>query len=280
MTDHQPTERRIAQRVLSLGQTVDQHSSWLIPVLTVAAGFMLSLAGFSAWWLIPGGLVSLAVVILEIVRSRWRRSFDEDTRAAAAQALAEAEAAANQRVIDLALRHSVLADTFAEIASAASDMADMGKAARSAKFGELVNQAVTAVARVVHADVPGLRAVVYAVNDDGDGLTVVRWNSNRHRLPPNPFLPGTERAIKALELLDRGGSLFVDDIARAPTDRWSGSGVGYNTFISSVIDSPTGYYGLLTVDAPETDDLTEDDENDLRLIAGILAMIFAEYLRR
>ncbi|TFC50862.1 hypothetical protein E3O47_07590 [Cryobacterium sp. TMT2-17-1] len=280
MTDHQPTERRIAQWLLLFGKRVDRRSGWLIPALTVAAGFMLALVGTAAWWLIPGGLASLAVVFLEIVRSWWRRSFDRDNEEAAAQRLAEAEAAANQRVVDLALRHSVLADTFAEITAVAADMADMGKADRRAFFGDLAKQAVNAIVWVVHADVPGLRAVVYEVNDNEDGLKVVRWNSNRHRSRPQPFVPGTERAIKALELLKRGETVFVDDIANASADEWAGSGVGYNTFITSVIASPTGSYGLLTVDAPEKDDLTEDDENDLRLIAGILAMIFAEYRRR
>lgn len=73
--------------------------------------------------------------------------------------------------------------------------------------------------------------------------------------------------------------MFVDDIANAPADEWAGSGVGFNTIITIVIASPTGSCGLLTVDAPLTDDLTEDDENDLRLIAGILVMISAEYRR-
>ena len=280
MTDHQPTERRIAQRVLSFGRYVDQQAGWLIPVLTAVATLLLTAVGASVWWFIPGGLAVLAVVLLEIVRHRWRRSFDQDNEAAATQRVADIEASANLRIVDLALRHSVLADTFAEITSAAADMADLGKAARTATFGELVNQAVTAIAWVVHKDVLGLRAVVYEVDSSGEGLTVVRSNSNGYRLPPNPFVPGTDRAIKALALVERGGTLFVDDIANAPADEWAGSGVGYNTFISSVIASPTGSYGLLTVDAPETDDLTEDDENDLRLIAGILATIFAEYRRR
>jgi len=241
---------------------------------------MLTAVGNWVWWFIPGGLAVLAVVFLEIVRFSWRRSFDEDTEAAASQRLAEAEESANQRVVDIALRHSVLADTFAEITTVAADMADMAKGARGAAFGELVMQAVDAIVWVVHADVIGLRAVVYEVNDTDDGLTVVRWNSNRPRSRPKPFVPGTDRAIKAMKLLERGETVFVDDIANASADEWAGSGVGYNTFITSVIASRTGSYGLLTVDAPETDDLTEDDENDLRLIAGILAMVFAEYRRR
>lgn len=254
--------------LLSLGKRLDQYAGWLVPVLTAAGTLMLTAVGAAWWWFIPGAAAVGAVVFLEIVRRQTRGAFERDV-----------EAAATKRVIDLAARHSLLADTFAEITAVAADMADMAKPARISAFKELVNQAVTAIAWVVHEDVPGLRAVVYEVNDDEDGLSVVRWNSRGHRLAPNPFVPGTERASKALSLLGRGGSLFVDDIARAPADKWEGSGVGYNTFITSVIASPTGSYGLLTVDAPLTDDLTEDDENDLRLIAGILAMVFAEYRR-
>jgi transcriptional regulator with GAF, ATPase, and Fis domain len=229
---------------------------------------MLSAVGASGWWFIPGGISLLAVAFIEIVRFNWRRSFKR-----------EVEAAANKRVLELSARQSLLADTFAEITSAAADMAGMGKSDRIATSKDLVKQVVNAIAWIVHEDVPGLRAVVYEVDDNDQGLAVVRWSSRGHRLAPNPFVPGTDRAIKALALLNRGGSLFVDDIANAPADEWAGSGVGYNTFISSVIESSTGAYGLLTVDAPLTDDLTEDDENDLRLIAGILAMIFAEYRR-
>jgi len=268
VTDQQPAESRIAQRIVSLGKRVDRHAFWLVPVLTAVATVMLTLVGASLWWILPGSVILLAAVSLEVSRQWWRRSFEQDI-----------ETAANKRVVDLAARHSLLADTFAEITSAAADMADMAKPARIAAFGELVNQADGAIVWVVHQDVPGLRAVVYAVDDDGDGLSMVRWRSRGHRAAPNNFVPGTERAEKALPLLERGGTLFVDDIAKASLDEWAGSGDGYNTFITSVIASPTGSYGLLTVDAPQTDDLTEDDENDLRLIAGILAMIFAEYRR-
>jgi hypothetical protein len=268
VTDPQPVESRIALRLLAVGKWVDAHAGWLVPILTAAATLMLTAVGASGWWFIPGGFALLAVASIEIVRYNWRRSFKRDV-----------EAATNMRVVDLAARHSLLADTFAEIASAAADMASMAKPNRIAASKDLVKQVVNAIAWIVHEDVPGLRAVVYEVNDDDAGLSVVRWSSRGHRAAPNPFEPGTDRAIKALALLNRGGSLFVDDIANAPADEWAGSGVGYNTFISSVIESPTGAYGLLTVDAPLTDDLTEDDENDLRLIAGILAMIFAEYRR-
>lgn len=268
MTDQQAAESRIAQRVLSLGKSVDRQVFWLVPLLTAVATVMLTLVGASLWWILPGSGILLAAAALEVSRQWWRRSFEQDI-----------ETAANKRVIDLAARHSLLADTFAEIASAAADMADMAKPTRIVAFGELVNQAVGAIAWVVHQDVPGLRAVVYAVDDDGEGLSMVRWTSRGHRAAPNNFVSGTERAEKALALLERGGTLFVDDIAKASPDEWAGSGDGYNTFITSVIASPTGSYGILTVDAPQTDDLTEDDENDLRLIAGILAMIFAEYRR-
>ncbi|MFS0852554.1 hypothetical protein [Microbacterium sp. 179-I 3D4 NHS] len=110
-------------------------------------------------------------------------------------------------------------------------------------------------------------------------MDVVDWAAGSHRAAPQPFILGTDRGDKAFETLRVGKSLFVDDISKAPDD-WAGSGDGYNTFITTPITSATVGFGLLTVDAPETDSLTEDDENDLRLIAGILAMIFAEKTRK
>jgi transcriptional regulator with GAF, ATPase, and Fis domain len=76
-------------------------------------------------------------------------------------------------------------------------------------------------------------------------------------------------------LIASGEAIFVDDVAAAPRDRWEGSGTGYNTFISCPITTPSNSYGMLTVDAVNTDDLTEQNLSDLRLIAGILAVAFS-----
>lgn len=222
----------------------------------------------------------LAQRILQIVQAQWRKNRDAQAVQDNAKTIQGAIDDANSITLKLSESHALLADTFAEIASAAADMADLSKPLRISKFHELAQQTVDAIAWVVHRDVRGVRAVVYEVTDDGTGMEPVSWVSNGNRLAPNPFSSDTDRGRKAFKLLERGATLFVGDIASTPREQWAGSGNGYNTFISSPITSPIAAYGLLTVDAPETDDLTEEDENDLRLIASILATIFAEYRRR
>lgn len=254
---------------MAIGERTAKHADWMIPALSALGGVLLTLFGVSGWFLASGCIVLLAMILLHISQIKWREVSEK-----------QAADAATLLALTLAERHSLLADTFAEIASAGAAMAELDKPARIALFEDLVTQAVSAITWLVHSDVQGIRAVVYKVDNEGTGLEVVRWKSRGHRKDPKPFVAGTDRAAKAFGLMERGGTLFVDDIAKAPALEWAGSGDGYNTFITSVIDSPTASYGLLTVDAPSTDDLTEDDENDLRLIAGILALLFAEFRRR
>jgi hypothetical protein len=272
-------ERRIAVIVMRIGQKTERYATNLTGVLAGASTLLGTLVGLNTWLLIPtaGLLVSAGVVAL--ARNRWlkSRAVQRDIDAAAATQRLEATATADLE--DLAERHSIVADTFAEIASAAADMADMSKAERERAFERLVKQSVDAIAYVLHGDIPGVRAVVYQVNAAETIMEPVDKASTGYRTPPSPFVAGTVRGDKAFQILRLGQSRFVDDIATAPHD-WAGSGNGYNTFITTPIITPTGAFGLVTVDAPLTDTLTEEDENDLRLIAGILAVVFAEYRRR
>lgn len=259
---------RIAGLVMRLGERTSVVAQWLVPVLTGAAALLTAAVGWSVWFFIAGAVAAAAAIVLQLGQNSWRRSIERQRDLDTTNGL---EALVEQ--------HGIVADAFSEIATAAAQMADMGKTDRETQFKVLVTQAVNAIAWVVHGDVPGLRAVVYSVTDAGTRMVPIAWTSVGHRKPPTPFEPGTDRGEKALAVLHRGESLFVDDISKAP-ELWAGSGDGYNTFITTPITSRTDAYGLLTVDAPLTDDLTEEDENDLRLIAGILAMVFGEYLRR
>jgi hypothetical protein len=272
-------ERRIAGIVMRIGERTERYATYLAAVLAGASTLLGTLVGFNAWLLIPTGVLLVGAGVVVVAHNRWlqSRAVQRDLDAAAAsQAL---EASATAELEDLAERHSVVADTFAEIASAAADMADMSKAERERAFERLVKQSVDAIAYLLHGDIPGVRAVVYQVNAAETLMEPVDKASNGHRMPPSPFVAGTVRGDKAFQILRTGRSRFVDDIATAPDD-WAGSGNGYNTFITTPIITPTGAFGLVTVDAPLTDTLTEEDENDLRLIAAILAVVFAEYRRR
>lgn len=251
----------------------------VVPVLAGASTLLGTLVGLNPLILIPTAILLLAAGLTAHSRDVWLRHEESVKATSAAQAKAALEAAATADLEQLAADHSQFADVFTELVRNVADMPDKGKADRAADFGRLVKQAVSAIAWLLHADIVGVRAVVYQVSDDDSRMEVVDWAAGNHRAAPQPFIRGTDRGDKAFATLRAGESLFVDDISKAP-EQWAGSGDGYNTFITTPIASPTVGYGLLTVDAPETDSLTEDDENDLRLVAGILAMIFAEKHRR
>jgi len=270
------SEGRWHRAMIALGKRVRRP---VAPVLAGASTLLGTLVGFNAAILIPTGILLLAAGLAAYSRDLWLRHEEAVKATSAAQAKAALEAAATADLEQLAAEHSQFADVFTELVRNVADMADKGKADRAADFGRLVKQTVSAIAWVLHADIVGVRAVVYQVSDDESRMDVVDWVAANHRAAPQVFIRGTDRGDKAFATLEAGESLFVDDIARAP-EQWAGSGDGYNTFITTPIASPTVGYGLLTVDAPETDSLTEDDENDLRLVAGILAVIFAERRRR
>jgi hypothetical protein len=272
-------ERRIARIVMRIGERTERYATYLAGGLAGASTLLGTLVGFDARLLLPTGVLLVAAGVLVVAHDRWltSRALQRELDIAADRVAVEASSTAELEA--LAERHSVVADAFAEIASAAADMADMSKRERARAFERLVKQSVDAIAYLLHGDIPGVRAVVYQVDSAGTLLEPVDKASNGYRQPPSPFVAGTVRGDTAFEILRSGRSLFVDDITTAPGD-WAESGNGYNTFITTPIVTPTGAFGLVTVDAPLTDTLTEEDENDLRLIAGILAVVFAEHRRR
>lgn len=247
-------------------------------VFAIAAAGTGAAAGVSGWY------IAVAVALLAV--SEWLKSanFQSEQRDAvdagskAKSELLKLENDARSELEELAAQHAMFADLLSELSRAGAGMADKGKTERYADFRTLVKQALDGICFMLHGDIDGVRAVVYQVAPDEESMQVVDFSSKGHRMDPQPFVRGNERGDKAFATLVRGEAIFVDSIALAP-DEWAGSGTGYNTFITTPIRSRTEGFGLLTVDAPETDSLTEDDENDLRLIAGILAMIFAEELR-
>lgn len=245
--------------------------AWLVPTLGV-----LALAGTTAaavgWaWAVAGGILCAAVAAgSQILQTRW------SAREAARQ-LEQAKSDAFTAYEDAVARHALLADQLDPIARTVAEMSEMTTTAREATFQRVVTQAVNSIMLAI-SDVRGLRAVVYEVAADQRSMQVVAWNARTHRTAPTPFERGTTRGDAAFDLLVTGEPLFVPDISTAP-DRWSGSGKGYDTFISCPITSTASSFGLLTVDAQYVDDLVEEDVTDIRLLAGILSGAFAQRVR-
>lgn len=243
---------------------------WLAPVLGVLGLVGTTLIGVSLAIGIAGLVLAAGAGFSQILQNWW---VEQEAESRLQKAESSARGAYNAAVV----RHTILADQLGPIARTIALMAEQRPTELEATFQKVVTQAVNSIMLAI-ANVSGLRAVVYEVAADGQSMKVVSWNARTSRAAPHPFLRGSLRGDAAFALLVSGESMFVSDIASAP-DKWAGSGVGYNTFISCPISSPDVGYGLLTVDAKNTDDLVEEDVTDIRLLAGILANAFAERAR-
>lgn len=195
-------------------------------------------------------------------------------RQGVARRKAQGDAAEAAQIFDRAVaQQDVMSDLLAEVARSAAAMVGLPKADRTAQFLRLAQQVVDA-ARAAYSDVPGLRSVIYSLDGLETSLQVEVHATVGHRDPPNPLLAGTERGDGAVELVRSGRHLFVERVSDAP-EQWKGSGVGYDTFLSIPIRSTAANYGLLTVDAPISGEITPAIVATWRLAAAVMANVFA-----
>lgn len=140
----------------------------------------------------------------------------------------------------------------------------------------IVKSLVAAPLRGQQDRTAGLRCALYLLNDQQDELTV-DFSDDDHagsRNTPQPFSRGSERGNKALDwVLGSADPIYVPDIRKAP-DEWAGSGADYNSFISVRIAGSKGPIGMLTLDTPEVDDLSEDLVPIMQLTAASLAVAY------
>lgn len=94
--------------------------------------------------------------------------------------------------------------------------------------------------------------------------------------PVRSFEAGTSRGDQAIELVLDDAYLLCEDVINSPPPGWSDDGdKSYKTFISVAVVVFTSQftvgYGMLTVDAPRSGDLTERDVDLLRVMARLIA---------
>jgi GAF domain-containing protein len=171
---------------------------------------------------------------------------------------------------------NVLNTLVSQMAAAVSNMPEQSEEQRNGTLNEVARHAVDSLVNL-YRDSHDIRAIVYSISPDQSELAVYRYAGVRR--PSGRFIRGDgARGDKALDfVLDpESKSLFIPNLKKEKPEDYGGSGNGYNTFISSQISSGTAAYGMLTVDAAKTGDLTEDDIHVVELFAGVLAIAFAQ----
>lgn len=122
----------------------------------------------------------------------------------------------------------------------------------------------------------GLRSVLYELNGSKDSLEVVWFDHSSPRKKPQPFTQKTPRGRAAvswvLDLTD-DDHIYVPDIRQAP-EEWAGSGGDYNSFISVRVATESKALGMLTLDTPDVDALSENLVPIMKLAASTAAALF------
>ncbi|WP_431278283.1 GAF domain-containing protein [Leifsonia poae] len=262
------------ERVGSWHETV---AAYIQPALTLASGLLLTQASASFVFFIVGGSLAILLMVSQVSSNLWAKRVARLAEQNYKRQLEAAEDAAREDYLSQAKRFGLLATTLEPIQRAAAAMVIQNKAERDATFQVLVKELLEAL-RFVYSGVEGLRAVVYTFDDARRNMNVVGQVSHGRRDAAGPFLEGTKRGKLAMDRVRSNKPLFVADIADAPND-WAGSGKGYNTFIAYPVTSSAAAYGMVTLDAVYTDDITEENVDEVGLVAGIAAVVFACWRR-
>lgn len=164
-----------------------------------------------------------------------------------------------------------------QMARSARSLADSRRKPLQAKKhfvrGEMSLHAVNALSRV-YSRVHDVRTVVYELNPEKTLLSPLHHAGERE--PAGSFSVSTPRGKAAIDfVLADDGAELVADVKKEKRDGWGGSGNGYRTYISAPIVSETGYHGMLTIDAPNPGDLTQQDKRVIDLAANLLGVGFA-----
>ncbi|OBB20748.1 hypothetical protein A5761_04395 [Mycolicibacterium setense] len=211
--------------------------------------------------LLIGGVVILAAIATaDVLRERYRgRLRKQDNTAAAAQMVA----------LQSALR---------PIVESIADMHTLPIATRRERVDNLAQRGADALALVMR--VPGFRSVVYRQDDDPGVVLSVLARAGRPGREPQEFRRGDDRGNAAFNTVEQREPCFVRDVnddkeVAAAAGAYSGTRVGYGTFIAAPIADKQRTYGMVTVDAPTPGDLLRSDQHLVMHVADLLAIAFA-----
>lgn len=219
--------------------------------------------GAAAWiWTFAGAATLLAIVVVDAIGDQYRSALrQQGTTAAAAQLVA-------------------LRDALRPIVEAIADMHTLAPRLREERVHSIAQRSAAALALIMHT-VPGFRSVVYRQQDDaGTEVMSVFARAGRSEREPHEFRRGDERGDAAFRTVEHREPCFVRDVNDhdevANLDgAYSGTRVGYSTFISAPIADRQRTYGMVTVDAPKVGDLLRSDQHLVMLVADLLALALA-----
>jgi hypothetical protein len=235
----------------------------VLEALAVALGYTTSTLregppkDLSDWSYVLGGAVAVAIPLY--LKSRRELRQEAATRSAESLAIE----------MDTKL-HLVLGDVMTPIAEVVGRIHQAGNDAdRSSLRGQLKQLVVEAAAHLCGSQ--RTRAIFFELR--GHAMRPEAWTGRSD--PPNTVFTDRaddQRGREALLLVREHDYLQVDDVAdeNLPLAVRPRPNAGYRAFISMAVFSGDQDFGMLTVDAPDTNAFDDTDLNVLRAMAQLL----------
>jgi len=228
-----------------------------LAVLSAGGSYVLAaLAGDSGdgrvLLLTTGGVLAAIVVACGTLRQR------QDARRieTAEQVASEAQEALT----------TTLNGALAPITSYLGDIAYADDRDEMATVAGKLRQAVVDAAVLLNP--PSARSAFYAYDEDMQQLYLEAY-AGRASPPRVAFVGGTADGDTVLDLVEHGDLVFVDDVTADPLVTPTSPG-DYNTVIAAAVTAGGRRLGMLTVDAPQTGDLSGADSELMRVLANLL----------
>lgn len=245
------------------------------PLGGVGTTWLLAYDSYTGLWPFGAGIVLGFVTAIVQLLARWLSAVNDRFE----RAMEEAAAAAAMRPVN------TLANLLDPILRTAAEAATEKQPHREETFHRLSQQLVDSIV-TAYRDRRNLRSVLYELTHNGAdraaGLRVIAQQTNGDRESAQDFTTGDARGRAALQFVQEGPHpriLYVEDTQNTDAG-WARHGGRYRTFVSVAVCGVTTPYGMITLDSPEVDHITQDDTYQLRLAAGVAAILFAERQRK
>jgi len=234
-----------------------------LALTTAVAGLVGRSATGAGFWIanFVASLSIAAAAVVPIVRNSRRENAETQAGELAVQARAEMRVAMN--------------DALGPLTSALARLTAAPTSKRKALLERVLMLGVTVTAGLVDAE--RARSTLYRLDPRSDHWRLVpETSAGRTDQARTVFVEGTDAGEAVRKMIEGDAFIYCRDVLEEPPPGWVPDPTRtYKTFISVAVRAGDRAFGMLTVNALEPDDLSDDDVSTMRVISAVLAAALA-----
>lgn len=170
-----------------------------------------------------------------------------------------------------------IADVLRPLAETLAKMPSLSKSEKREQCESMKRGVVDAASELLGPDRARAGWFEYVDGKSPRLVPVAELRRGREDPQRTEFVQGTVEGDAALALLDNDTTRFCSDVDTDPPPGWdSNNHPAYRTFISAGVVADGRKFGMLTLDALEPGDLTDNDVYAMSLLAKLLAAALAQ----